>query len=86
MRVEHEREAVRLGALIAPRQLPRDARRLAVVHPRRHIQRVVVVGDAQLGGFRHRLPFLRIPLGERGDRRRPQPHLVVQEAIDDDGG
>ena len=86
MRIQEHRERVRLGILVAARQLARDPGRLSIVHPRRHVQRVVVVGNPQLGVLRDRLPFFRVLLRERRRRRRPEPDFVVQEPIDDDRG
>jgi hypothetical protein len=82
--IEEEREAVGLGVLVAPGQLPGNPGRLAIEQPGADIERLLVVGDAQLGGFGDRLAFLRLSLRESGDRHRPQPDLVVQHAVDDD--
>ena len=84
VRVEKDREGIRFGILVAACELPCDAGRIAVVHPRRDVQRRLVVGDAELGRFRDRRAFIRIALDERGDGRRAQPDLIVQKTIDDD--
>ena len=84
MRVEVEREAVRLAFLIAPRELARDARRFAVAKPRADVQRAVVVRHAQFGLLADRFALLGITLDERGRRRCAQPRLIVEAAVDDD--
>jgi hypothetical protein len=83
--IDRQCEAVRFGILVATHQLTRNSRRLAVVHPGRHIQRLVIVGDPQLGGLGDRLPFLRIALSERRHGGRPQPDLVGQQTVHHDG-
>ena len=78
--VEEQREAVGLGVLVvAGGELARNPGRLAIEQPDADIQRRLVVGDAQLGGFRDGL-FLGIALGEAG--AGPQPDFVVEAAVD----
>jgi hypothetical protein len=56
--VEEQRKAVGLGVLVAPGQLPRNPGRLAIEQPGADIERLLVVGDPELGGFGDRLAFL----------------------------
>ena len=86
MGIEVQPEPVGLGFLIAAGQLPHDPRGLAVVHPRADVQRRVVVRHTQLGQFGGRLAFVGVALRERRGRGSPQPHLVVETAIDHDDG
>ena len=71
MGVEEDREPVGIGDDVAAGQPPDDARRLAVVQAGGDIDRVVVVGEPQFGLLARRLPLVRQPLDEAGDRRSP---------------
>ena len=81
-RIQVERDAVGVGPLIASGQSLRDRGRLRVEHPRAHVERVVVVEEADLGALRRRLAFIRIALPEVVRRRRLRPYLIVQASVD----
>jgi hypothetical protein len=58
-----------------------DLRRIPVVHDRAHIDRLVVVGDADLGGLGGRLSLEWFGLHEAGERRRVLPDAIIQDAV-----
>ncbi len=87
VRVEHEREAVRFGVLIAPR---RAAWRFARVRDRSAATPTysagVVVRDPQFGAFARRFALVGLALGERRGCGRPQPDLIVEAAVNRNRG
>ena len=83
--IEQNREAVRFSILIAPRELTGNAPGTSILQAYPHVERVVVVGDPQLGGFARRLAFVRLTLRELGGGGCGEPHFVVEPAVHDDG-
>jgi predicted permease len=83
MRIEKDREAVGFRFAIAARQLPRDFCWLTVVQPHADVQCLLVVRNTQLGPFRRGFPLIGLSLRELGRRRRAEPDLLVELAVDD---
>ena len=81
VRVEVEGEGIRLRDRVAPRELPRDPVGPAVDEARRHVERLVVEEQAQLGGLARRLPLVGVALQEsRGDGRL-SPGVLLQTTV-----
>ena len=82
-RIEVEIEEVGVAVVVAAGQPARDERRLAVVHPRGDVHRLVVVGNSNFGPLGRRLAFVGILLREVGGCGDALPRFVVEAAIDD---
>ena len=81
--VEDDLERIHVAeARVAARVGRDDLRRIGVVHHRADINRLVVVDDADFGGFGRGLPFERLGLDEVGERGRGLPDAIVQHAVD----
>jgi hypothetical protein len=85
--VEDEADGV-VGAeaRVAPHLRADDTIRLRVVGHHPDIEVVLVVEDCDVGLFRGRIAFARLPLRQRADLRRRTPDLLVEETVDVDAG
>jgi hypothetical protein len=85
--IEDHLEVVGVRLRVAPDQTGADARATGrIVHPGAHIQRLVVVGKADLGAVDGGLALMRLALGEVAGRGRRLPHRLIEAAIEGDGG
>ena len=83
VRIEDHREAVLAGEPFALAQhLRRDPLGFGVPEPRRDVQRIVVVVEANLGALRRRRVLDGIELMQVVDERRVGPRRLVEHAVD----
>ncbi len=82
VRVEEDRERIRLREHVTPRLPAHDAPRIAIVEPCTDVQRIGVVEDAQLRTLRHWRSLVGIALAEVREHRRVAPRGIVQAAVD----
>jgi hypothetical protein len=83
--IDVEGQLVRGEARVAPAQARDDAGGLGVEHPCADVDRLVVVGDADLGLLRRLRPLVGLALHEGRDRGRLFPDLLVEHAVHDHG-
>ena len=82
--VDQDRQVIGRQIFVPPNEAAADLRRLAVVEPGPHVERVLPDQDTDLGALGHRPPLVGVALGEPIDRRRLGPGRIVELPIHPD--
>jgi hypothetical protein len=82
LRVQRDREPLRVPLAVTPGHGARDRPGIAPVHPRPYVERLVVVENEDLGPLGGRFALDRTCLDEVLDRLRRLPDGVVEAAVD----
>ena len=85
LRVEGDGEALGVAEPIAAGHGAGEILDVAASHAGGHVERLVVVGDVHLGGFRWGLSLAGLPLHEVRDGGELRPAVVIQAAVDAGG-